>query len=328
MAAHGVDLVDKDHGRGAALGRLEQIAHARRADAHEHFDKVRARDGEERHFGLARHRLGQQRLAGSRRAHEQHALGNARADFIEALRLAHELHDLAQLLLLLIRAGHICKRDLVRIAHLQPRARTAKVHHLLAAALLAHHEIVQRANGHEQQQIRQNDCPDGLLHDLRLIGKGIVVAGDLIHAREPVAVRRIDDGGHVGAERRFRRDDHVEIRVLRQVLRACGTAGVQAIDIPVLDLDRLYRVAGRVAHFGTLYERKKLGVVIQFFRLFAAQIKSARHPDDRERHQHPDQQRSDFLVVQSCILLLRRPRRRPFSVLGRPRRFMRRTPPA
>src|SRR2546429_6985269 len=44
------------------LALLEQVAHARGADAHEHLDEVRARDGEERDVRLAGDRLGEQRL--------------------------------------------------------------------------------------------------------------------------------------------------------------------------------------------------------------------------------------------------------------------------
>ena len=54
---------------GALCARLlEQIAHARRADADEHLDELRAVDREERHAGFARDRAREQRLAGARRA--------------------------------------------------------------------------------------------------------------------------------------------------------------------------------------------------------------------------------------------------------------------
>jgi hypothetical protein len=65
---------------GARLARLlEQVAHARRAHAHEHLHELAAGDAEEGHPGLAGHRLGQQRLARARRAHEQHAARACRA---------------------------------------------------------------------------------------------------------------------------------------------------------------------------------------------------------------------------------------------------------
>ena len=39
-AADGIDLIDKDDSRGDLAGLLEQIAHAARADADEHFHEV------------------------------------------------------------------------------------------------------------------------------------------------------------------------------------------------------------------------------------------------------------------------------------------------
>jgi hypothetical protein len=67
-------------------------------DADEHLDEVRARDGEERHAGLAGDGARQQRLARCRGAVEQHALGDARAERLELLRVLEELLDLVELL--------------------------------------------------------------------------------------------------------------------------------------------------------------------------------------------------------------------------------------
>ena len=50
----------------ACLGLLEQVTHARGADADDHLDELRRRHLEERHAGLAGDRPGQQRLAGAR----------------------------------------------------------------------------------------------------------------------------------------------------------------------------------------------------------------------------------------------------------------------
>src|SRR3546814_19522930 len=46
MAPDGVDLVDEDDARRVALGLLEHVAHARRADTAEHTDQIRTRNGE------------------------------------------------------------------------------------------------------------------------------------------------------------------------------------------------------------------------------------------------------------------------------------------
>ena len=68
MPADGVDLVDEDDAGRVRLALLEEVAHAAGAHADEHLDEVRARHREERPPGFTGHRLGEQRLAGARRA--------------------------------------------------------------------------------------------------------------------------------------------------------------------------------------------------------------------------------------------------------------------
>src|SRR5262249_25589508 len=93
VPADGVDLVHEDDARGGLLGLLEQVAHARGADADEHLDEVGAGDGEERHASLAGHRPREQRLTGAWRAVEQDALRDPRAERLELLRVLEELLD-------------------------------------------------------------------------------------------------------------------------------------------------------------------------------------------------------------------------------------------
>ena len=66
MPADGIDFVDEYDAGGMLLGLLEHVAHARCADADEHFHEIRAGNGEKRHLGLAGDGSGQQGLAGSR----------------------------------------------------------------------------------------------------------------------------------------------------------------------------------------------------------------------------------------------------------------------
>ena len=106
MAADRVDLVDEDDARRVLLGLLEHVAHAAGADADEHLDEVRARDGEERHARLAGDGAGEQGLAGAGRADQQRALGDLAAELGEALRIAQELDDL----LAAPRAPRRCRR--------------------------------------------------------------------------------------------------------------------------------------------------------------------------------------------------------------------------
>ena len=126
MAADGVDLVHEDDAGRVLLALLEQVAHARGADADEHLDEVRARDREERHVRLAGDGLGEQRLAGAGRADQQHALRDLAAELLELLRVLQELDDLPQLFLGLVDAGHVLERDLVLLLRDQPRARLAE----------------------------------------------------------------------------------------------------------------------------------------------------------------------------------------------------------
>lgn len=79
LTAHCIDFVDEDDARRVLLGVFEHVADTGRAHADEHFNEVRTRDAEERYLGFAGDGLGQQRLAGTRRAHHQHATGNAAA---------------------------------------------------------------------------------------------------------------------------------------------------------------------------------------------------------------------------------------------------------
>src|SRR5439155_916077 len=130
-----------DDARRRLLRLLEQVADARGADADEHLDEVRARDGEERHARLTGNRTREQRLTGARRPVEKHTLRDPRAERLELLRVLEELLDLLQLLDGLVDAGHVLEADLRRVGRHSLRARLAEAHHLRAAALhLVHQE--------------------------------------------------------------------------------------------------------------------------------------------------------------------------------------------
>ena len=112
-AADRVELVDEDDRRRRLLRLLEEVAHARRADADDRLDELRGRHREERDVRLARDGAREQRLAGARRAAEQDAVRDARAEPAVLLRVAQEVDDLGQLLLRLVDAGDVGERDLV-----------------------------------------------------------------------------------------------------------------------------------------------------------------------------------------------------------------------
>ena len=160
MAADGVDLVHEDDAGAVLLGLLEQVTDARGADADEHLDEVRAGDREERHARLARDRARQQRLAGARRAVQQHALGDPGAERLELLGVLEELLDLVQLLDRLVDARDVAEGDLRRVHRHPLGARLAERHHLRAAALdLVHQEDPEADEDHERQQVGEQREP-------------------------------------------------------------------------------------------------------------------------------------------------------------------------
>ena len=99
LPSDGVQFVDKDDRRRVLLCLVEEVAHAAGADADEHLDELRGGDAEERHARFAGHRSRHQRLAGARRADQQHAARQARAELVVFGGVAQEVDDLGQLLL-------------------------------------------------------------------------------------------------------------------------------------------------------------------------------------------------------------------------------------
>jgi hypothetical protein len=116
-ASHGVELVEKDDACRVLPRFLEEATDTRGPDAGKHLDEVRAAGKEERHPGFARNRPRQQRLAGSRGADQEHALGNPPADQPIAGRLAQKLDDLLDLFLRLVDTGDIGERHLGVLGH-------------------------------------------------------------------------------------------------------------------------------------------------------------------------------------------------------------------
>ena len=111
-AAHGVELVDEDDAGRHRARLLEQVAHAGGPHADEHLDEFRAADREEGHPGLAGDGAGEQSLAGARRADQEDAARQARAEHAVALGVLQEIDDLLDLGLGLVDPGDIGERGL------------------------------------------------------------------------------------------------------------------------------------------------------------------------------------------------------------------------
>ena len=153
LAADRVDLIHEHDAGAVALGLVEQVAHAAGADAHEHLHELGAGDAEEGHAGLAGHGAREQGLAGAWRAHEEHAARDARAQGVELLGVLEELHDLLELRLGLIHAGHVAECDDRLVAQEHARPALAEGHGLVVGALrLAEHEVQEDADEQHRQQ--------------------------------------------------------------------------------------------------------------------------------------------------------------------------------
>jgi hypothetical protein len=158
-AADGVELVDEDDRRGGLLGLVEQVAHAGRADADDHLDELRGAEAEEGHVGLAGHGAGEQGLAGARRAAEQDALGDHRAEAPVLVRVLEEVDDLDELLLGLVDARDVLERRalLVGLVALGLRAAQAGQAARAAAGRAAHDEDEdaddQQRRAEEEQEV-------------------------------------------------------------------------------------------------------------------------------------------------------------------------------
>ena len=127
------------------------------------------------HPGLAGHRLGDEGLTGARRAHQQHALGDAGAQGGELLGVPEELHNLTQLLLLLVRPGHVVKGDLLPLVRQGAGAGVAEPGGAggiapASGTPLAHHQIPEQTQHRRRNHIGDQVVPPGALHP-----RGIVV---------------------------------------------------------------------------------------------------------------------------------------------------------
>ncbi len=220
MPADGVDFVDEHDAGCVLLGLLEHVADAAGADADEHLDEVGARDGEERHVGLAGDGAGQQRLAGARRADQQAALGNLAAQPLELLRVLQEVDDLLELGLGLVDARDVLEGDAAVLLGEQAGARFAKAHGAAGTALhLAQEEDVD-ADQHQHGQPADEDRAE--VH--ALLGRpGIDPVDVLDQQRHQLLIDR--RAGHVGRE------------LLHAVARLAEAAGDGvALDADILDL--------------------------------------------------------------------------------------------
>ena len=161
-APDGVDFIYEHYAGGLLLRLGEEVAHTARSHAYEHFDEIGAADAEERHIGLSGHGLGQQGLSGSRRAHEQSALGNLSAQCCVLSGILEEIHDLHDLLLGAVHSGHILEGhvDLVLVGELACGLADIEGVHASAAAPAASAAHLAR-HAAEQPGVHQQEKQEG-----------------------------------------------------------------------------------------------------------------------------------------------------------------------
>ena len=117
-SSHSVNLIDEDDTRSFLLCLTEQVPDAAGAHANEHFDKVAATHGEERHSRLSSHSLGQQSLTSSRRSHQKGSLGYLATQISIPLRILEEVDDFLHLFLGTHLSCHIAEGDTQVVAFL------------------------------------------------------------------------------------------------------------------------------------------------------------------------------------------------------------------
>src|SRR5205085_7040943 len=133
----------------------EHVADSARADANEHLDEVRTRNGEERNASLTRDGAREKRLAGAGRANQKRALRNLAAEPGELAWILQIFDDLLELFAGLVDAGHVLEGDSALLLGQHSGAALAEAHRARAGVLLhlAHDEEADSEDEQERQRI-------------------------------------------------------------------------------------------------------------------------------------------------------------------------------
>ena len=142
VTANGVDFVDKDDTRRILFRLFEHVTHTRCTHTHEHFNKVRPRNGKEWHTRLTRNRARKECFTRTRRTNKQSTLWNFTAQAAKFLGVAQEFNDFFQLFFGLINTRHVIECDTTLLFGQKLGLGFAKAHcPTTATALHAVHEI-------------------------------------------------------------------------------------------------------------------------------------------------------------------------------------------
>ena len=125
-ASNRVQLIDEDDRWRGSFRFGEEVAHPGGPNTDDRLDELGCGDAEERHFGFARHRSGQQGFAGPRRTDQQHTFGHRSTEALVLLRLAKEIDNLLEVGFHLVYSGHIVERDRRTLRVVQARPALAE----------------------------------------------------------------------------------------------------------------------------------------------------------------------------------------------------------
>ncbi len=164
MAADRVDFIDEHDARCVLFRLFEHVADTAGANADEHFHKIGAGNRKERHIRFARNGTREQRFAGTGRANEQHAFGDAATKALKFLRVFEEVDDFLEIVFGLVDTCDIFEGYAALTFREQFGARLTEPHRLAAAGL----HLAQEEHPHTDQQqhrkptdqdVQEVECP-------------------------------------------------------------------------------------------------------------------------------------------------------------------------
>jgi len=278
LAPHGVNLVDEDDARRVAFSLIEQIAYPRGADTHEHLDEFGTADAEEWHASLTGHGAGNVRLAGAGRADQQHALGDLRAQRLEALRVLEEGDNFLQFFFGFLHARHFREGNGRLIALEDSGLALAKREGLVIRALrLTHHE--------QQNAAKDQDGEEGAEN-----GEQIAELAGLAHRYLDFVIRH---------------------SVVTQCLDNVHLVGLARGDAPIFDLGyqmvvrydntRILFIQRRILHGGHEFSQRDRSILAGF-----GSKQREDDSQDRDRNDQIDKAVLQPLTVHRCSSCVRR----------------------
>ena len=126
-ACHGINLVNKHNTGGILLRILKKISHPGCPHPDEHLHKIRSGNAEKGNSRLSGHSFRQQSLTGSRRADQNHPLGNPGSHTGVFLRIAEKIHHLLQIFFFFSQSSHVFKIHSAGMCH--SGTALAEIHH-------------------------------------------------------------------------------------------------------------------------------------------------------------------------------------------------------